>query len=86
MSRPADELRQQARQLLALADELDAQPSKTPQEKLVSVGEALAAVPVGRSTLLELAQRGQVPHYKAGRRVLFRISELVAHFKVEARP
>ena len=43
---------------------------------LVSVEEAMSALSLGRSKLLELTYNGEIPSVKVGRRRLFSVDEL----------
>jgi excisionase family DNA binding protein len=43
---------------------------------LVSVEEAMSALSLGRSKLLELTYSGEIPSVKVGRRRLFSVDEL----------
>jgi len=45
-------------------------------ERLISLKEALALIPISESTLYHYAAERKVPHYKVGSRLMFRESEL----------
>lgn len=52
------------------------QPLPRPQSQTVSVGYAAAALGIGRTTLYNAIQRGEVPVLRIGRRVVVRRSTL----------
>ena len=53
---------------------------------LISVEEAMSALSLGRSKLLELTYSGEIPSVKVGRRRLFPIDQLQQWVANRSRP
>ncbi len=58
----------------------------TPQElKLITVAKALKTIPVNREAFYRKLQKGELPSYRFGRRILVDIGECLAAMRMEGK-
>ncbi len=62
----------------ALADGGDGKASDPANEQMVSVAEAAKITGLAVNTIYDKSHRREIPHYKKGKRLYFRPSELLA--------
>jgi excisionase family DNA binding protein len=67
-----------------IAEFLFPEGQRTPIEKPLSLDGLAELTGISRSTLAELAKQRRIPHYRAGRRLFFTASEVLASLKVPA--
>ena len=52
--------------------------STSKSEEFIGIDEACEVVHLAKPTIYKLAQKGQIPHYKPSKELLFRKSELIS--------
>jgi len=58
---------------------------RTPTEKPLSLDGLAEFTGVSRSTLAEMAKQRQIPHYRAGKRLIFLATEVLEALRVPAK-
>lgn len=56
-------------------------PAKEPEEELLNFDQACDFLGIAKSTGYQRVNRGELPHFKKGRRLYFRKSELVEYIE-----
>jgi len=56
-------------------------PAKEPEEELLNFDHACDFLGIAKSTGYQRVNRGEIPHFKKGRRLYFRKSELVKYIE-----
>jgi excisionase family DNA binding protein len=87
----ADALREKARELLALADALDAETAppapSSPSGVLLTTGELAAALKLSRDTIDRRAKDGSIPFLRVSSRRRFSLADVIgALAKSESKP
>lgn len=65
-------------ELQLIRKEMTQQPKQEQEKEIMFVKDAAAFLNRAVSTIYSLVQKGELPHYKRGRQLIFRRSELVS--------